>query len=328
MNVEIFAEWLRRQGHTIIHTPSSYWYDAGPKVLQAFPFDWLIQPSKDELRDLIYKRGNIAARYSQPFDSVDGIVSYHVVLSGLYSIEKLRPQARNGIRRGLQYCQVEQISFERLAKEGWILQQDTLERQGRTRCMSQSQWECICLSAQDLPGFEAWAAIVDGELAATMIISRIGDTYYVPYAQCYRKYLCVHANQALFYTASCEMLKRDGVRKIFFSLHSLDAPESVNEFKFRMGIMLKPVRQKIIFNPVIQPFATPLAHNLFTQLLKLDPHNPLVTKGEGMLRFYLQGKQPLAEQPCPKFMTEYLTKIRGIPACEGQNKELFVHIQE
>lgn len=129
-----------------------------------------------------------------------------------------------------------------MAREGWNLQQDTIERQGRSDCMKQAEWECICLSAKDLPGFEAWGAIVEEELASIILTARIGDTYYVPYAQCNHKYMCIHSNNALFYTASRYMLSQPGVKKVFFSSQSLDAPESVNEFKFRMGMMAKPVR--------------------------------------------------------------------------------------
>ena len=328
MNIETYSEWLRRQGYHVLQTASSYWFNAGPKVLQAFPYDRLIQPSREELRHLTLSKGNIAARYSMPFNSVDGMISYHVVLSGNYSIEMLRPQARNGIRRGLENCQVQPISFERLAKDGWSLQQDTLDRQGRTRSMSEDQWKRLCLSAQDLPGFEAWAAIAGGELASSIIIYRIGDTYYVPYAQSHRKYLGLHVNNALFYTASREMLSRDGVQSIFYSLHPLDAPESVNEFKFRMGFMARPVRQKIVFNPLIQPFATKTVSKLMKQFLKLDPDNPFLNKAEGMLRYHLLGKQPISEQPCPNCIDEYLAKYMGTPMSEPRKKDLFVRIQE
>jgi len=40
MNIEIFAEWLRHQGHQIHKTQHSYWYDQGPCVYQAFPYHW------------------------------------------------------------------------------------------------------------------------------------------------------------------------------------------------------------------------------------------------------------------------------------------------
>ena len=104
----------------------------------------------------------MALRYSVPFDASDGKVSYHVVLEGStpYNLEMLRAQARNGVRRGLCVCQVERIPVERLAEEGWHLQQDTLDRQGRSRSMSQANWQQICLAAKDLPGFEAWVDVV------------------------------------------------------------------------------------------------------------------------------------------------------------------------
>jgi hypothetical protein len=53
MNVDNFSEWYRRQGHHVIRTPSIYWYDAAPWIYRAFPFDWLIEPSDTELREIL-----------------------------------------------------------------------------------------------------------------------------------------------------------------------------------------------------------------------------------------------------------------------------------
>ena len=71
-----------------------------------------------------------------------------------YNLELLRPQARNGVRRGLSRFQVDRITPENLAEEGWIRQRDTLERQGCVKSMSQAEWQRICLAAEGLPGFE------------------------------------------------------------------------------------------------------------------------------------------------------------------------------
>lgn len=299
MNAEIFAEWMRRQGHQVIRTESSYWYDAGMRVFQAFPYHWLIQPTPQELRSLLLRHGIVALRYSTPLNAAHGMASYHVVLCNPYNMEMLRHQARSNIRRGLRHCEVERITFERLAKEGWLLQQDTLERQGRSDSMSEQDWSRICLSAQDLPGFEAWAAIVDGGLAATLLTTRIDDTCYVPYAQCHHKYLKMRVNNALFYVVNCDMLSREGVSEIFFCLHSLDAPESVNEFKFRMSFVPKPVRQRIVFNPLCMPLVNQTSHKIIARLLQRNPDNYILSKAEGMLRFHLKGKQPIEEQDWP-----------------------------
>jgi hypothetical protein len=306
MDVKTFSEWLVRQGYQVYQTESSWWYTAGPRVLQAFPYGWLIQPSPRELRDLILRHNIMAVRYSTPLDAHEGMASYHVVLDDpAYGLEKLRSQARNGVRRGLANCQVERIPFARLAEEGWILQQDTLERQNRAKSMSQSEWQRICLSAADLPGFEAWGAIVAGELAATILTCRIDHICYVPYAQSLHKFLGQHVNNALFYTASRDMLAREGVSEIFFSLHSLDAPESVNEFKFRMSFTARPVRQRVVFHPLLRPLANRYSHELLDYFMKRDPANSSLAKAEGMLRFYLRGKVPLEQQPWPECLAEH-----------------------
>ena len=326
MNIESYCEWLRRQGHKIIRTESSYWYDAGPRVLQAFPYQWLIRPGAREIRELTRGRGNLALRYSTPVSAPDGAISYHVVLRGPYNLEMLRPQARNGIRRGLGHCSVEQIPLRRLAKEGWALQRDTLERQDRLRSMTQARWERTCLSAEDLPGFEAWAAIVEGQLAATILTAHVEDTCYVPCAQADRRYLRMHVNNALFYAASLEMLARDGVQEVFFSLHSLDAPVSVNEFKFRMGFMAKPVRQQVVFHPLVQPFANRLVHKTLSTWMAHDPRNWLVAKAEGLLRFHLQSRLPLDRQCWPDCLSEYKGVVLGVPPAEDRGHESGVRV--
>jgi transposase len=316
MNPDIFAEWMRRQGRRVYHTKSSYWYEAGPHVLQAFPYHWLIQPSKEEIRSLMLRTGTMAMRYSTPLEFPGGKVSYHVILKPPYNIDMLKNQARNGVKRGLNRFKIEQISFERLATEGWLLQQDTLVRQDRLRSMTQAEWERICYSAQNLSGFEAWAAIADNELAGAVIICRIADVFNVPYAMSHSKFLGDHVNNVIFYTASCEMLGREGVKEIFFTVQSLDAPASVDEFKFRMGLMPKAVCQHVDFHPGLTPFAAASVHALITQQLRRDPSNPVIAKAEGLLRFYLQGKQAISEQDWPDCLSECKAKFLGTPVVQ------------
>jgi len=303
MNAETFAEWMRRQGHRVFRTASSYWYDAGPRVLQAFPYHWLITPDEKEIRDLMVGNGIAALRYSTPLNFPKGMVSYHVVLHKPYELERLRSQARNGVKRGLEHFKVEQISFERLAVEGWVLQQDTLARQDRLRSMTQAEWERLCRSADGLPGFETWAAISNGELAGAVIICRIEDVFNVPYAMSHSRFLSEHVNNVIFYTVSREMLGREGVSGIFFTVQSLDAPANVDEFKFRMGFEPRAVRQCVDFHPFLNPLATPMVHTWVQKLLQRDSSNPQLAKAEGMLRFHVEGERNITEQNLPECLS-------------------------
>jgi hypothetical protein len=253
--------------------------------------------------------GIISLRYSTMLDSCPGKVSYHIILQSPYNMDMLKSQARNGVKRGLSRCKVEQISFERLATEGWSLQRDTLDRQNRLRSMTQAEWERICRSAADLPGFEAWSAISGGELAAAVIVNQIDSTWCVPYALSHRRFLNDHVNNALFYSVSCNLLARKNVDGIFFTVQSLDAPPAVDDFKLRMGLVARPVRQRVDFHPWVRPLAMPVTHKLFSHLLQRDNGNPVIAKTEGMLRFYLEGKQPLVNQHWPECLMPCKEKL-------------------
>lgn len=305
MNPDIFAEWLRRQGHRVLRTESSYWYDQAPRVYQAFPYHWTFTPQPQELERFLLQHGAIGLRYSTPVEAAEGALSYHAVYEGgEYTLEGLGKWARKNVRRGLRSCRVELISFERLAEEGFELQLDTLARQGRQLQLAREEWQRRCLAAGELPGFEAWGALVDGgpsgaRLAASVITFQMGDCAYMLYQQCRREYLGEHVNNALGFVVTQALVARPQVRSILYGLHSLDAPPSVDEFKFRMGYTAKPVRQRVVFHPWLRPLFNPLSHAALLGLRRLRPGSPTLAKAEGMLRFYLQGRLPLERQEAP-----------------------------
>ena len=301
MNAEIFVEWLRRQGHRIIRTASSFWCDQGPRVYQAVPHHLRIQPSERELRQLLLGERAVALRYSTPLQAALGKVSYHVVLEGAsYSLGLLSANARSTVQRGLKRCHVEQISLNRLAEEGWRLQRDILERQGRVGSLDRKKWERLSMAAKDLPGFEAWGAIVQGDLAATILTACVDGVCYMLYPQSHRDYFASYANNALAYTVTHEMLSRPGAEAIFYGLHSLDAPASVDEFKFRMGYTARPVRQRVLFHPWLRPLVNRASYVALRYLRHWRPNSSPLAKTEGVCRFYLEGRRPSDKQRWPE----------------------------
>lgn len=297
MTPEIFAEWMRRQGRCVVRTESTYWHSQGPGAYQAFPYHWVIQPSGDELLQFMRENRVLALRYSAPADGELGYPSYHAVRDDPnYDFNSLSQWTRKNVRRGFRNCSVEPVSFERLVRDGWELQSDTLARQGRGgRVPSGDEWRSKCLAAAELPGFEAWAALAAGKLAASVISFRMEDCCYLLDQQCHRAYLTAHVNNALSFSVTSTLLKRPAVRTILYALHSLDAPASIDEFKFRMGYRAKPVRQRVMFHPWLSPLMNVASHSLLKFALALRPGNPRLSKAEGMLRFYLQ-RQPATGQ--------------------------------
>ena len=293
MNADVFAEWLQRQGHRVERSATSYWYDAGPRILQSFPFHWVIEPSEEELQQLLRSCKALGLRYSAKSASHWGRVSYQSAISAPYGLSRLTANARSCVKRGLRRCQIERIEFERLAEEGWGLQRDTLERQHRSGSVSEAQWRTLCLAARDLDGFEAWAALVDGRLAASILAARVEDTAYFLYPQSHRAYFKFHVNNALVYTLTTDLLSRPTIRTVFYGLESLDAPPSVDEFKFRMGYTAHPIRQRVVFHPWFAPLCNRFSHSLVRTLHRHVPENVKVAKAEGLLRFHLEMAEPV-----------------------------------
>lgn len=301
MNADVFAEWFRRQKYKVVKTPSSYWVEFGPRIFQAFPYHWIIDPTDTELNGLLKNNGALGLRYSTRISALYGAISYHALYDAKsYNYENLGKWARKNTRRGLSHCSVEQISFKRLATDGFALQIDTLARQGRKLDIEKSVWVERCLSAEDLSGFEAWGAIVDGCLAASVITFRMNDWCYMLYQQCHRDYLAMHVNNALSFVVTKTMIERRDINSILYGLHSLDAPPSVDEFKFRMGYTAKPVRQRVVFHPWVRPLMNTTSHMLMRTGLQFALGNSTLSKAEGFLRFYLQGRLPLSEQSVPQ----------------------------
>lgn len=289
MTAEIYAEWLRRQGQKVARTESSWWHSSGMGAFQAFPYHWLITPSREELRELTSRHRALALRYSTQCETAEDANTYHAVYTGQdYDFDSISAWARKNVRRGLRMCTIDQISVDRYVEEGWALRQDTLSRQQRRMNESRDDWRRKYSTLAGLDGFEIWAAEVNGRLAATLVTFRMEGWGYMVYQQCHREFLREHANNALSFVVTQKLVRNPDVRGVFYGMQSLDAPSTVDEFKFRMGYEAKPVQQKIVFNPYFSPLVNTISYGLLNVAHRCFPERRLLAKAEGMFRIALK----------------------------------------
>jgi hypothetical protein len=312
MNAEIFKEWLDRQGHRTIRTRCTLWYDAAPRVFQAFPYHWTVHPDEAEVVGLLRQKHGVCLRYSSSISNPSGCISYHAVCSNkFYGLKDIDRRSRQNVRTGLSKCSVERIPLERLAAEGWKLESDTSDRQNRRSQFNGLSFQKRILCARGLPGFEAWGALVQGSLAAYILCLQVEDTVELLMQACQRDALRLRVNHALAFTVTQTILERKGIRSVFYTLQSLDAPTSIDEFKFRMGYTPVPVRQRVVFHPLLKPLATPNALACLRELAKHRPQSRIIAKALGLFRFHLQGEKPLAGQEWPPFLQHLKSAYSG-----------------
>jgi len=310
MNPNSFSEWLTRQGLKVYFTQSSNWVTAGPRILQSFPYCLEVQPEQKEINELFKKSKAIALRYSTSINSKEGQISYHVIFDGNeFKYENFSKKVRHDIQHGLDYCDYKPISFELLEDQGWKIREETLIRQGRRGAEKKEWWSKLCRSAKGLPGFEAWGAMKQDNLVASIFTYIDDGTASILYQQSLTEHLKYGINNTLAYVFVNDVLKNERAEKIFYGLNSLDAPSSVDEFKFRMGFIAKPVRQRIVINPSIAPFFNYFSYKCVDMAHRIVPSNHTLAKAEGLIRFYLQGKLPLTDQDWPDGLLDQKSAI-------------------
>jgi hypothetical protein len=293
LNPETYSKWLSGQGESVVQTESSWWYSGGNRVYQAFPFHWQIEPGPEDFDVLFRRHGAIAVRYSAPAAaSPAGIASYHVMRgTGPYDFEQLSHWARKNVRRGLKNCVVEPLSVRRFIDEGWSLRTDSLDRQGRHTGDTFEKWQRRILHASELEGFEFWGASVGERLGAFLLTFRMNECVTMVLQQCHREFLKEHVNNALSFTVTQQMLARPDIESVFYGLESLDAPRSVDEYKFRMGYEARPVKQCVAFHPLAAPLVNRVSHAALRALVRRRPSNRTLSKAAGLVRVYLEGRQ-------------------------------------
>jgi hypothetical protein len=294
---ELFADWLQRQGHRVVETASSGWYEPARGALQAFPYHHLVAPAPEELDSLLRANRALALRYSAaPYER--GQASYHVVLADKsYDLHTLGRKARRDVVAGLEQARIERIEFSEMAVSGWRLRASTLERQRRHRAESELWWRRLCAASEAVEGFEAWTAIVNGRPAASLIAFVAEGCCSILYQQSDAELLSAFPNHALTFALTRSVLRREDVREVFYGLHSLDAPGSVDAFKFRLGFQARRVRQHVCFHPWIAPMVTPATQSMVLAARALAPWNHRLAKLEGLVRFSLSGRTPDGVNP-------------------------------
>lgn len=304
MNPHTFADWLKLQNYSVYKDRNGYWYNQGPKAYQFIPYHKLIAPTSTELESLFKMTGAFVVRYSTGIDQSVGKISYHVVREEPFIIETMPKKVRHDIQHGLNYADYKRISFSQMANEGWKVRIDTLMRQGRALSETKDHWQNLCFAAEGLDGFEAWGAFRDNNLIACLFCAVVDNCAQILYHQSMTDHLKHGINNALAYFVTNEMLNRNGINSVFYGLQSLDAPSSVDEFKFRMGYKAKAVRQRVVFNSKISPMFNRFTYILLKTIHNIFPGNYDLSKAEGIVRFYLEGKLPISKQELPNILND------------------------
>jgi hypothetical protein len=250
--VEPFAHFLSATGHRVLRGAGAYWYDPSPGFFLALPSHRLLQPADDELRALFRHQPCAGLRFAAPLDG-PGKLSYQIVCDARdYDLEQLSANIRSKVRRGLRRCEIAPVSCATIAADGLAADRETLARQQRAVRLEGPAWDNYWRAAAGTETMEGWGAYVGGSLAAFLVSVRLDDSVEFLLARSRSDALDAYPNNALVYEVARRMLVERGVRQITFGLESLEDVEALDQFKFGMGFRRAPLRQRVVFHPVLR----------------------------------------------------------------------------
>lgn len=288
MLLDEYANFLDRQGHHVIQSNGYYWYDAQPKFYFYFPYHRTICPSQDEINNLLWRSPALGIRYlALPHDF--GKFSYNIVCEDKsYGLESVDPNfARRQTRRGLENFQIRQISISEAHARGQQIFIDTLRRQGRNpEYWNKNRWDNYFSAAKGTNGIDVWGAFYQEDLAALLVGYHMEECYTILHQASSTHYLPKFCNNALVFYVTKTKINSDQIRMVFYGPQSLDAPETLDKFKFRMGFVKRPIKQRIVFHPFVKPFINRSSHSIVRRISTRYPKSDFWRKSEGMIRFY------------------------------------------
>jgi hypothetical protein len=247
-----YVGFLRALGHRVVQTRSAYWYDASRFFFLSAPAHRIYQPGGDELRAVLRHWPCLGVRFAAPLDG-GGKLSYQIMCDDrAYGLGALSANVRSKVRRGLKRCTVAPTPLAVLAGAGQTAHEDTLRRQGRAGVLAQAGWERFWAAAAATPGVEGWGAWAGDVLAAFLVTVTFEESVEFLLARSRTDELGSYPNNALIFAVTEEMLVRRGVPLITFGLESLEAVGPLDEFKFSMGFRRRPLRQRVVFHPLLR----------------------------------------------------------------------------
>lgn len=281
MTADRMAAYFARLGHRVVRTQSSYWYDARRGFFVSFPHHCLFEPSRGELSALLYRRMAAGARYFSP-PGTGGAESYMLtVRDRSYDLGHLSANTRSKVRRGLSRCKVDRLEPAFVQAHGREIDEDTLRR---IKVPDPYPWDVFWRAVKDSSDcVEVWGALDGQRLVAYLVAVLAEGCASIMVARSASDALRLYPNNALIYTFVREMLARPGIGQVLFGMASLESYQGVDDFKLSMGFTRTPIRQHLVFHPLLRPALTSaLVARLVARLAERRPDNEIWRKLRGL----------------------------------------------
>jgi len=250
---QTLANFAELRGLPVFRAAGAWWtpFDHQSRFLMTVPEQITVDQDHEEIGRLLWQKRMVAARY--PTKVGEGLESgYYLWRKQPFGLESLDRKLRNSVRRGLEQCQLSELSGEDLFRLGIDLNRETMERQERynPEFGETGPWRRFVHAVQETPGMSITGAFVDNQLAGYSIECRSDGWWYAMYQNSRGGLLKSFPNHALDYF-SLERAAADAeAQGILNSPIPLAPNPGLHDYKTRFGYEVEPYRLAVKMHPL------------------------------------------------------------------------------
>jgi hypothetical protein len=259
MEHSVFYNFYKNAGFKVYTSQSGEWCELQHGMLISIPYHLLIDPTNEELDNLLKESGAWGVRYPTWVDKYGFLSELEICDHFGYDLQFLEHKFRNRVVKGQKNCEIRPVSIQELKDEGLKLNLRTLERQKRNDPKANKEyWHKICDGLDKTSGVNIFGAYHQGRLASyvvtletplmTEMIIQNSDSELLNY--------CPN-NLLTYYVTWYNLTKRNDPVPVCYGLGSLEETHSLDHYKQGMGYIMQPIKQRLYFRKSVRLFLRP-----------------------------------------------------------------------
>lgn len=282
---------LRKSGVTVVQGEgNTFWARHESGAMVRFPNFYLIPPSPQEVRQVLWRgRAMVASYLLEPDEHHPANACHYLCADHTYALEKLATPVRHHVRQGLRNLSITPLTLEQLLAHGFPAFRDARCRNGLNDGTIEEfqQWFTGLAKLSGVVYLGAWK---DEQLAAFAYIKEVNDWAELG---CFSvdALLKYRPNDALVYSILYRYLVERRYSVVSYGLSSVQnetRAAGLHQFKLKLGFEARPVRRVFVPHPLLGLLINPLTLWGVSAMLRFRPGDRLLKKAEGILTSMLR----------------------------------------
>lgn len=288
----VFYKFYSNAGFKVYSSQSAEWCELQHRMLISIPYHHLINPTNEELDQLLKVSGAWGLRFPTGMDNYGFLSKLEICEHYGYDLQFIQHKFRNRVAKGEQCCEIRPVCIQELKTEGYRLNLCTFERQKRNDPKANIEyWHRICDGLSKTEGVNIIGAYYKDRLASYVVILETSSMIEMIIQNSDTELLTYCPNNLLtYYVTWYYLTKRSNPVPICYGLGSLEETPSLDRYKKGMGYLMHPIKQRLYFRRGVRLFLRPsllYIGNLINKYI-VKGRSYVLDKGCAILKRYLE----------------------------------------